>query len=148
MNTLQLTRKAAYVINEIVRELQLGNLGEQFSGDDATQWNVMDEYWVICSKNERHIADIIFYPAPDGSEKVEVTIQNAYLLIRPQHIRDFDPRQYGITINNVPDWKGDTAPDLIIHWPLPDHMPISSGPRNYIPPTTSMRRPRVISSIH
>lgn len=148
MSVLQLTRKCAWIMNEITRELMLGNLAERYSGDDPDQWSIMDDYWVICSKNDRYVADLLFTPTRGGNGQVRAIIHNAFNLVRPQHTSDFYPEQYGIVVKNQPDWKGETEPDLVVDWPLPDQIPISEGPRNHLPPAPRKTHIKVISSIH
>ena len=144
ITALDLARKAAYVMNAIADELQLGNLGEKYQGDRPTDWAIHDRYTIMCLKHGRRVAELYF----EEDDTVTVYIDDVYLMIRSEHIRSFNPEAFQIEVKDIPDYKGDTPPDLVIEWKIPPNAPIYQGERAYIPTSTHKRQIRVKSSLH
>lgn len=141
---LQLCRTAAYVMNAVADELQLGNMGEKYQGDAVQDWLVVDLYTVYCLKNDHRVSELYF----DTEGGVEVIVPDVYRMIRSEHLRAFNPDNHQIDVKAKRDFKGDTQPDLIIEWQIPEDAPIYRGERVHIPPTTKQRKIRVKSSLH
>ena len=142
MNPLRQSRMAAAAMIELVKHLQIGNLAKRFDGDNPAHWLVVDETEVRCIDRGELVATL--YTVAEG--KTTIVVENAYSLIRPNHVSDFNPRERQIRINNVPDWKGETAADLIATLTVPNP-PEYDAPRRPIPPYTTIRKPRYNGSL-
>jgi len=139
-------RKAAHGLNQLIGELGLGNLGERFLGDNPEDWAVVDEGEVKCLKYGKHVADVYFY----GTDRltIEIVVPDLYMLVRQQHIRDFQPQDYGMAVQTAHDIFGyKIDPDIRAEWELPDDIPLD-GPRRYTPPSTMGRKPVVKGSLN
>ena len=138
------SRKAAHAMNQLCKELGLGNLAYHFDGDNPEDWAVHSNIEIIALKYDKRVAEVHLY----GNGNVQVVVPDAYMLIRPGRVRDFDPYDYGITIQTAYDFKGDKVePDIRANWILPDDLPLD-GPRRYTPRTTLRRKPRAIGSLN
>jgi hypothetical protein len=101
-------RRAAHGLNQLVSHLELGTLGRRFYSDEPDQWSVVTVNQVIALKNGRKVAEVYM-----GRERATITVDDAYLLIRTQHLKEFDPQQYGIQVCTAHDFLGEKIrPDL------------------------------------
>lgn len=141
MSPLRATRIAAAAMLDLTKHLGLGNLAKRFDGDDIDQWLVVDSSEVRVVDGGRAIAHCYI-----RKEQVSIVVQDAYQLVRNSHLSEFSPREYGIHINGIPDWKGETQPDLVATVPI-TQMPEYDAPRRPMPPYTTHRKPRYNGSL-
>ena len=136
-------RKAAAALNTLVTTIQLGSMAERFDGDADKDWSVYNETHVIALKNGQRVADIIFNP----DNTVQVEVEDAYMLIRSSHIRDFQPHVYGIDICNQFDFLGDKIrPDLCAIFDQPEVLGLYL-PKQPMEVSTMRRRVKVIGAL-
>lgn len=142
-SVLQLTRRSAYAMNMVVKELGFGNQGMHFDGENQSAWAIVNEYEVRSIQGTRHIADIHW-----TAGQVTIVIPDYHNLIRSEHMADFDYRMYDLDPLPPPDWKGERDPALVINWSMPPDVAILQGPRQYIPESTFRRKPKVTGSLN
>ena len=141
MNSLRASRIAAGAMLDLTKHLGLGNLAKRFDGDNIDHWLVVDETEVRCLSNGRAIATLYF-----ADNQVNIVVPDDYQLVRDSHASEFNPREYGIHIKSVRDWKGETEPDLIATLPMIE-LPEHNAPRRPMPPYTTHRKPRYNGSL-
>jgi hypothetical protein len=142
VDAVVVTRMAAAALNDMCSQLKLGNLAHRFSGEDADEWNVLTLEHVVALKRGRKVAEV-FMEGP----AYEIIVEDVFQLIRDEHVRDFDPVQYEIYPNRVPDWKGETGPDLVVDWEVPEGLNVAKGPRMPVPKDVRVRPIRVKTTI-
>jgi hypothetical protein len=99
---LQATRRAAYALNMICKEIGLGTLAIVWRGDDPSQWGIQSIDEVVALDNGRKAAHIYL----DG-DLATVHVEDCHSLIRGEHLREFEPGAYGIIHDTRMDWRGD-----------------------------------------
>lgn len=102
---LMLRRRAAFAMNQIVREIGLGSLGRIYLSDNDDDWSVLSDTQVYCLADGRKVADIS--TLDDEGTMLEILIPDAYMLVVPSKMREFDPEVFGIQIRVERDWRGD-----------------------------------------
>jgi hypothetical protein len=116
MNPALITRrKAAAAMNALTTELQLGSLAVRFDGDADQDWAVHDDTFVVAMKDGERVATVSL-----SAGMVNIEVEDAYLLVRHNHLKEFDPYTYGIDICKARDFKGDKVrPDLCANFDQP-----------------------------
>ena len=99
---------------------------------------MIDMATVHCLKNSHHLATIEF-----AGNEVDITIPDVYKVIRSQHIKAFDPIEFGIQVQTAEDWLGEKKPDLVINWALPEEIPGMNLPHHPVPRQPRLRTPRI-----
>lgn len=139
---LIIARLIAYVLNDVCKELRLGNLAERFHGDQAEDWAVHSPHHVVIIKHGKGIGE-----ATIDSPNVQIVIPDNRMLVRHEHQDAYNPADYGIIENIAEDWKGEKQPDLVIDWEIPPGLVIHRGPRMAIPRTIHRTKVRVLPSL-
>jgi hypothetical protein len=80
-------------MNALVTELQLGSLAVRFDGDADQEWSVHEMDFVVAIKDGQRVATVSLH-----NDTVDIEVEDAYLLIRHNHLKEFDPYAYGIDI--------------------------------------------------
>ena len=143
MSALITRRKAAAALNKLATTIQLGSMAERFDGDADADWSIHDEHHVIALKHGQRVADITWNP----DDTVQVEVDDAYLLIRSNHIRDFNPAQYGISVCTQYDFLGEKIrPDLCAIFDQPEVLGLNL-PKQPMEISTMRRKVKVISSL-
>ena len=143
MNPALITRrKAAAAMNALTTELQLGSLAVRFDGDADQDWSVHDMEFVVALKDGQRVATVSLH-----SDRVNIEVEDAYLLVRHNHLKEFDPYTYGINICTEKDFKGDKVrPDLCANFDQPPVMGLNL-PKQPIERTIMSRNAKVIRSL-
>ena len=118
MRWLQIQRKAAFALNQLCNEMQLGSMALRFNGDDCAAWAVHGEHYAVALNRGRRAAEVII----EGST-VTIVIEDIYRIIRGQHVSKFDPAEFGIRRNASTNIYGDKEPDIVATWELEQEIP-------------------------
>jgi hypothetical protein len=143
MDVLQITRKCAYYMNMTCKEFELGNQAEHFDGENPNDWAVVNESEIRCLKNGKFVADIFI-----EGETIEIIIPDNFMIIRAEHLGEYDPRLHGIETKISRDFKGDKDPDLTVQWTQPEQPVLLTGPRQFMPQHTMSRKPVIKRAYH
>ena len=128
-SALDLTRLCSWYMNEMCHDLGLANQALHFDGEDAAAWVIVNEKEVRVLDGENLVAVINL----TSTKQVEIIVPDNYRLIRSEALADYDPRHHGIPTHRIPDFKGDTEPDLIINCTLDEEPRTLLGPRQFMP---------------
>jgi hypothetical protein len=135
-------RKAAAAMNALVVELQLGSLAVRFDGDQDSEWSVHNSEHLIAIKDGQRVADIQLH-----DNEVTIEIEDAYLLIRHNHLKEFNPYEFGINICRELDFKGDKVrPDLCANFDQPPVLGLNL-PKQPMERTIMSRNAKVIRAL-
>jgi hypothetical protein len=135
---LQRRRQAAHVLNEIIKTMGIGVMAETFYGDNDDEWTQRGDL-IKALRGQSVIAEILF-----TEHQMTVTITNATDIIRPKHLKSFNPAAIGIDICHNYDFKGDKLrPDLEATVDIPDITGLNL-PKQFIAKQPRMRKPKVI----
>jgi hypothetical protein len=141
--SLRMTRIAAWAINHLLNHYQLGNLAEKFNGDDDS-WSVDVPISVSATRHERMVAKVEFEMGD-----LTIYIPDIYQVIRSGHIKDFDPRDYGIVVKTIENFTtGDVEDDITAQLTVDEAMiPLLDGPRRMVPKSQHRRKFQVIGAL-
>jgi hypothetical protein len=122
---------AARAMNDIGKELALGNLAYRWDGDDPEQFVVNSPEDIRAIRNGRRVAEIVI------TNEMAVVSVDFFDLIRDEYISDANPADYGVLMKIARDFKGDKEPDLIATMPIVQY---PDTPRMVMPKQPQRRR--------
>jgi len=134
-------RVAALCLNSLIKETNIGSLAYRFDSEDPEAWMFVDDYFVKAVINNRTAATLQFITA----NTIHLTVNNIFSIIRPQHIKDFNPPEHGITVNTKRNWRMDKEDDISIEWSIPDEIPGLERPWVRPPRKKAKYTPKIIS---
>jgi hypothetical protein len=143
MNQALITRrKAAAAMNALANMVELGSLAVRFDGDADQDWSVHDKNFVVAIKDGQRVATVAF-----TGDQVTIEVEDVYLLVRHNHLKEFDAYAKGFTICTERDFKGDKVrPDLCWTFDQPPVMGLNL-PKQPIERTIMSRNAKVIRSL-
>ena len=137
-NALELTRLCAWYMNQMVRDLELGNQAEHFNGENPNDWAIVSPREVRVLKHSKFVAEIHL----DSETQVEIIVPDDYMLIRSDKVAEYDPIHHGIIPQTARDFKGERLePTLVIQYSLEERPLTLQGERQHIPESTRRRKP-------
>ena len=133
-------RKAAYVLNEICREAELGTLAEKFNSDNPDEWAVVDDRELRAIKHGRVVAEVVL-----ETSQALVSIEKPEGLVRMKHWSDFDPAAHGFGPQKY-NWMKEPLPYRITVQ-IPDDLQGLNAPMRRVPRQPSARKFNVKRSL-
>ena len=128
---LQARRKAAFALNELCRQAELGTQGEYFDAEYHPEWAVVSVNEVRALRNDRLVATVEL-----RNEQAILSIPDPYMLVKGK-ARDFNAQEHGFGVPEY-DGLGNLMP-WVIHIMLPEDIPFLNAPEQPRPRQARMQ---------